>query len=208
SHRVALGAAAHVLGARVERLLAEGRFTPPDLRQLEEATGAARKALVDVLGVLEAEGRVARIAPDLFYARAAAGEAKAIVEAHCRAHGEITAAVFRDLIGASRKFAIAFLDWCDRTGVTLRVGDVRKLRRALPPVVHADLLVGTSTADDAGVFRIAPDLALVQTVDFFTPIVDDAFQFGAIAAANALSDVYAMGGEPKTALNVACFPQS
>jgi len=129
SHRVALGAAAHVLGARVERLLAEGRFTPPDLRQLEEATGAARKALVDVLGVLEAEGRVARIAPDLFYARAAAGEAKAIVEAHCRAHGEITAAVFRDLIGASRKFAIAFLDWCDRTGVTLRVGDVRKLRR-------------------------------------------------------------------------------
>src|SRR5881397_1618387 len=79
--------------------------------------------------------------------------------------------------------------------------------RALPPVVHADLLVGTSTADDAGVFRIAPDLALVQTVDFFTPIVDDPFQFGAIAAANALSDVYAMGGEPKTALNVACFPQ-
>ena len=128
-HRVALGAAAHALGARVERLLAEGRFTPPDLRQLEEATGAARKALVDVLGVLEAEGRVARIAPDLFYARAAAGDAKAIVEAHCRAHGEITAAVFRDLIGASRKFAIAFLDWCDRTGVTLRVGDVRKLRR-------------------------------------------------------------------------------
>ena len=74
-------------------------------------------------------------------------------------------------------------------------------------MVHADLLVGTSTADDAGVFRIAPDLALVQTVDFFTPIVDDPFQFGAIAAANALSDVYAMGGEPKTALNVACFPQ-
>src|SRR5262249_1979210 len=62
-------------------------------------------------------------------------------------------------------------------------------------------------ADDAGVFRIAPDLALVQTVDFFTPIVDDPFQFGAIAAANALSDVYAMGGEPRTALNIACFPQ-
>ena len=74
-------------------------------------------------------------------------------------------------------------------------------------MVHPDLLVGTSTADDAGVFRIAPDVALVQTVDFFTPIVDDAFQFGAIAAANALSDVYAMGGEPRTALNIACFPQ-
>ena len=75
-------------------------------------------------------------------------------------------------------------------------------------MVHADLLVGTSTADDAGVFRIAPDLALVQTVDFFTPIVDDPIAFGAIAAANALSDVYAMGGEPRTALNIACFPQS
>ena len=74
-------------------------------------------------------------------------------------------------------------------------------------MVHADLLVGTSTADDAGVFRIAPDLALVQTVDFFSPIVDDPFQFGAIAAANAFSDVYAMGGEPRTALNIACFPQ-
>jgi selenide,water dikinase len=74
-------------------------------------------------------------------------------------------------------------------------------------VAHADLLVGTATADDAGVFRITPDLALVQTVDFFTPIVDDGYQFGAIAAANALSDVYAMGGEPKTALNIACFPQ-
>jgi selenide,water dikinase len=73
-------------------------------------------------------------------------------------------------------------------------------------VAHPDLLVGTSTADDAGVFRIAPDLALVQTVDFFTPIVDDAHQFGAIAAANAFSDVYAMGGEPRTALNIACFP--
>jgi len=73
--------------------------------------------------------------------------------------------------------------------------------------VHPDLLVGTATADDAGVFRIAPDLALVQTVDFFSPVVDDPFEFGAIAAANALSDVYAMGGEPRTALNIACFPQ-
>lgn len=85
--------------------------------------------------------------------------------------------------------------------------DLSKILRALPPVVHPDLLVGTATADDAGVFRIAPDLALVQTVDFFSPIVDDPFQFGAIAAANAISDVYAMGGEPRTALNIACFPQ-
>ena len=81
-----------------------------------------------MLGVLEKEGRVARIGPDLWYARAAADEAKAIVVEHCQRHGDITAATFRDRIGASRKFAIAFLDWCDRTGVTVRVGDIRKLR--------------------------------------------------------------------------------
>jgi selenocysteine-specific elongation factor len=128
-HRVALGAEARALGARVEQLLATGRFTPPDLRQLEESTGVPRKQLVEVLGVLEAEGRVVRIGPELFYARGAADEARALVEARCHTHGEITAATFRDLIGASRKFAIAFLDWCDRTGVTVRVGDLRKLRR-------------------------------------------------------------------------------
>ena len=74
-------------------------------------------------------------------------------------------------------------------------------------MAHPDLLVGTSTADDAGVFRLSPELALVQTVDFFAPIVDDAHTFGQIAAANALSDVYAMGGDPRTALNIAAFPQ-
>ena len=61
-------------------------------------------------------------------------------------------------------------------------------------------------ADDAGVYRISDDLAIIQTVDFFTPIVDDPFWFGQIAAANALSDVYAMGGEPKTAMNLVAFP--
>jgi selenocysteine-specific elongation factor len=129
THRVRLGGEANALAARIEGLLAAGGFTPPDLRQLEEATGVARKRLAEILGVLEGEGRVMRIAPDLYYARAPAEEAKARIAAHCRAHGDITAAVFRDLIGASRKFAIAFLDWCDRTGVTVRVGDLRKLRR-------------------------------------------------------------------------------
>ena len=68
------------------------------------------------------------------------------------------------------------------------------------------LLVGNDTLDDAAVFQIADDLALVQTVDFFPPIVDDPYLFGQIAAANALSDVYAMGGQPLTALNVVAFP--
>jgi selenide,water dikinase len=68
------------------------------------------------------------------------------------------------------------------------------------------LLVGLDTSDDAGVVRLSADLALIQTLDFFTPIVDDPYWFGAIAAANSLSDVYAMGGTPLTALNIVCFP--
>jgi selenide, water dikinase len=77
----------------------------------------------------------------------------------------------------------------------------------LPKQSDPDLLVGFDTADDAGIYRIAPNLALVQTVDFFTPLVDDPYTFGQIAATNALSDVYAMGGRPVTALSLVCFPQ-
>lgn len=69
-----------------------------------------------------------------------------------------------------------------------------------------NLLVGLDRADDAGVYRISDDLAMIQTVDFFTPIVDDPYWFGQIAAANALSDIYAMGGVPKTAMNLVAFP--
>ena len=78
---------------------------------------------------------------------------------------------------------------------------------SLPKFDHPDLIVGTETSDDAGVFRLRPDLAIVNTVDFFTPIVDEPYVFGQIAGANSLSDVYAMGGEPKTALNIVCFPK-
>ena len=78
---------------------------------------------------------------------------------------------------------------------------------SLPKFDHPDLIVGTETSDDAGVFRLRSDLAIVNTVDFFTPIVDDPYLFGQIAAANALSDIYAMGAEPRTALNIVCFPK-
>ena len=71
---------------------------------------------------------------------------------------------------------------------------------------HPDLLVGIDHLDDAGVYRLTDDIALVQTIDFFTPIVDDPFSFGQVAAANALSDIYAMGGKPLTAMNVVAFP--
>lgn len=76
----------------------------------------------------------------------------------------------------------------------------------LPRVYDPALLVGADTLDDAAVYRLSEEIALVQTVDFFTPVVDDPYDFGRIAAANAFSDVYAMGGRPLTALNIVCFP--
>jgi selenide,water dikinase len=78
--------------------------------------------------------------------------------------------------------------------------------RMIPRRDDPSVLVGYDTFDDAGVYRLGPTSALVQTIDFFTPIVDDPFTFGAIAAANALSDIYAMGGTPLTALSVLCYP--
>ncbi len=85
-------------------------------------------------------------------------------------------------------------------------GFLANLLKDLPQSTHPDLLVGFNKADDAGVFRLDERTALVQTVDFFPPIVDDPYDFGRIAAANALSDVFAMGGRPLTALNIVCFP--
>jgi selenide, water dikinase len=91
-------------------------------------------------------------------------------------------------------------------GCKLGPAELLPLVRALPVQHDPDVLVGTATADDADVYRLSDDVALVQTVDFFTPIVDDPYDFGRVAAANALSDVYAMGGRPVTALNLVAFP--
>jgi len=88
----------------------------------------------------------------------------------------------------------------------LRPQDLEKVVRELKILKNPDILVGTETADDAAVFRITDDIALVETVDFFTPVVDDPYLFGAIAAANALSDIYAMGAKPLFALNIVGFP--
>ncbi len=86
-------------------------------------------------------------------------------------------------------------------------GDLAHVLRHLTTHSHPALLVGLGASDDAAVYQIGPDQALVQTIDFFQPIVDDPYQFGAIAAANALSDVYAMGGHPLLALNVVAWPE-
>lgn len=94
-------------------------------------------------------------------------------------------------------------------GCKIGPADLSQVLRMLPQTEkHPDLIVGLDTSDDAGVYRLNDEMALVQTVDFFTPIVDDAYAFGQVAAANALSDIYAMGGKPLTALNIVAFPIS
>src|SRR5439155_26091107 len=80
--------------------------------------------------------------------------------------------------------------------------------RHLPRIQDDRLMVGLDTSDDAGVIRIDDDHCLIQTLDFFTPIVDDPYDYGQIAAANSLSDVYAMGGTPLTAMNIVCYPMN
>ncbi|MEF9878263.1 MAG: selenide, water dikinase SelD [Clostridia bacterium] len=97
---------------------------------------------------------------------------------------------------------------CAGCGAKVGAGVLQKLLRDLP--VHADpnLIVGFESSDDASVYRVSDQLALVQTIDFFPPVVDDPEAFGRIAAANALSDIYAMGGEPKVAQNVLVIPDN
>ena len=101
--------------------------------------------------------------------------------------------------------------FCTGGGCTAKLG-AGVLSRILEKLPRGEkdpnLLVGYDSRDDAAVYRVTEDLALVQTVDFFSPMVDDPYTFGQIAAANALSDVYAMGGEVKTALNLVCFPEN
>lgn len=111
----------------------------------------------------------------------------------------------------SQADAIKLTSLSSKGGCGCKIGpaDLMQVIRSLPPSVpNPDLLVGLDTSDDAGVYRLTDELALVQTVDFFTPIVDDPYSFGQIAAANALSDIYAMGGKPLTVLNIVAFPIS
>jgi selenide, water dikinase len=90
----------------------------------------------------------------------------------------------------------------------LPAGSLREVLAGLPAFEAAELLVGHTALDDAAVWRISDDLAVVQTIDFFTPLVDDPYTFGRIAATNAFSDIYAMGGRPAFALNVVAFPKA
>lgn len=102
---------------------------------------------------------------------------------------------------------LTHLSSCAGCAAKMDADIIARVLRDLPPITDPNVLVGNATADDAGVYRLSDELALVQTVDFFTPIVDDPYAFGSIAAANALSDIYAMGARPIAAVAIAAFPE-
>ena len=131
SHRVKLGGDEGRLGERLAQTLQTARFHPPDLKQLADELKLPPSELArmrTLLGALEREGRVVKIATDLYFSRDAMEAARQRLLDHLKTAPEITAATFRDLLGASRKFAIALLDYFDHSGVTTRVGDARRLR--------------------------------------------------------------------------------
>lgn len=101
------------------------------------------------------------------------------------------------------------LQFCRGGGCTAKLGPaaLSRVLEKLPRPTDPNLLIGAESSDDAAVYRLTDDLAIVQTLDFFPPMLDDPYLFGQVAATNALSDIYAMGGEVKTALNIVCFPE-
>lgn len=110
-------------------------------------------------------------------------------------------------MGANDTIKLTSLSSKGGCGCKIGPADLREVISSIPVAErHPDLIVGIETSDDAGVYRLNDETAMVQTVDFFTPIVDDPYSFGQIAAANAISDIYAMGGKPLTVLNIVAFP--
>jgi selenocysteine-specific elongation factor len=131
SHKVQLSGASGEMGARIERALQDAGYQPPDLKQLAQELKFPAADLVrlrTMLGALEREARVVKVATDLYFAREHFESAKYKLVERLQTDGEITAATYRDILGTSRKFAIALLDYFDHSGVTTRVGDFRKLR--------------------------------------------------------------------------------
>ncbi len=106
-----------------------------------------------------------------------------------------------------KEIKLTKLSKCAGCGAKVGAGVLKKLLQDIPVLTDPDLIVGFDKSDDASVYRINDSQAIVQTIDFFPPIADDPFLFGQIAATNALSDIYAMGGEPHLALNVMCVPE-
>ena len=132
THRVRMNAEEETLSSEVQRILSSNAGSPPDLKQIEKDLASARGKLAEVVRVLEREGKIVRVTTDLAFVSSYIDKVRVDLYKYLATHGEITAAAFRDLIGSSRKYAIGLLEYFDRTGVTTRVGDIRRLRTPLP----------------------------------------------------------------------------
>jgi selenocysteine-specific elongation factor len=129
SHGTRLGAEEQRIVDRIRTLLSSDPLSPPDLKQLEGEIGGNKSKLRELIALLERERSVQRVAPDLYFLTDALTRMRNAVEAHLVEHGELTPASFRELFRTSRKYTIPLLEFLDREGVTMRVGDLRRLRR-------------------------------------------------------------------------------
>jgi selenocysteine-specific elongation factor len=131
-HRVELRAEEKTLTEKIKRLLGANPMAPPELKQMEKDLGAERGKIAEVVRVMEREKSLVRVATDLYFLADCVDNVKAVLYKYLSENGEITAATFRDLLGSSRKYTIALLEYFDREGITVRVGDARRLKSPAP----------------------------------------------------------------------------
>jgi selenocysteine-specific elongation factor len=127
-HRVQLGGPEKALIERITKILSAQPMAPPDLKEIEKQVGVSRAKITEVMRIMERQGAVARVATDLYFLPSCVEDVKAALKQALVEKGEISAAAFRDLLGSSRKYTIALLEYFDREGMTLRIGDVRRLK--------------------------------------------------------------------------------
>lgn len=130
SHSITLSEAEQATTTRLQQVLEDGGLTPPETKDLEGTLGLPRKQLADLLGILESQQKIVKVTTDVYICMPALEKARTVLIEQLGKQGEISAATFRDMLGISRKTAIPLLEYFDRSGLTLRVGDVRKLRKA------------------------------------------------------------------------------
>ena len=131
-HSVHLRGDEKILTEKIKKLLGGNPLAPPDLKQIEKEAGAARAKLNEVLRVMERERSIVRVATDLYFLSDCVDKVKGVLYKYFSENTEITAAIFRDLLGSSRKYTIALLEYFDREGITVRIGDARRLKSPLP----------------------------------------------------------------------------
>jgi selenocysteine-specific elongation factor len=132
THRVQLGGQEKILMDKIKQILGAQRLAPPDLKELEKQAGVSRQRLTEVIRLLERDGSVVRVTTDMYFLASSIEQLRATLKNYLTDKGEMTAASFRDLINSSRKYTIPLLEYFDRDGLTIRIGDVRRLKSSPP----------------------------------------------------------------------------